>query len=222
MCEEYNIVVAVVCSLELSQPWRAVTRTRFGVWTASSWCRISLIAPRGLTKTELVAHARKMANKNKTSREQNVKQSSKTWSGNSHLFSFLFLHGRFRKCVTYPWQPLSCILPQALFGPNKQTAKRTRCWADDTQRIWGSNYPGVSPTIPVSTVCRRRGYSAFDYRWSAISSFVVDDGLARCWGGWPFRACTRRLEKREREMGMRFAAVTIRVAWCEVQCVTVP
>ena len=31
-----------------------------------------------------------------------------------------------------------------------------------------------------------------------------------------------RLEKRERKIGMRLAAVIIRVAWCEVECVIVP
>ena len=32
----------------------------------------------------------------------------------------------------------------------------------------------------------------------------------------------KREREREREMGMRFAAVIIRVAWCEVECVIVP
>ena len=29
--------------------------------------------------------------------------------------------------------------------------------------------------------------------------------------------CLCRLEKREREMGMRLVAVTIRIAWCEIE-----
>ena len=33
--------------------------------------------------------------------------------------------------------------------------------------------------------------------------------------------CLCRLEKRERKIGMRFAAVIIKVAWCE-ECVIVP